>query len=149
LKAVSVLTHPYEGGHPDHDATAFAVHAAVALMSRPARIFEFTSYHDGGGSIVTGEFLGAAEDSLTVDLSVPQRQRKRRMIECFATQQHMLQLFPLGVEKFRPAPAYDFTKLPHAGTLYYERFDWGMTGARWVRLASRALDELGLKTKTS
>jgi LmbE family N-acetylglucosaminyl deacetylase len=26
-----VLTHPYEGGHPDHDATAFAVHAAGSV----------------------------------------------------------------------------------------------------------------------
>src|ERR1044071_8925740 len=26
-----VLTHAYEGGHPDHDATAFAAHAARAL----------------------------------------------------------------------------------------------------------------------
>ena len=25
-----VVTHAYEGGHPDHDAVAFAVHAAVA-----------------------------------------------------------------------------------------------------------------------
>src|SRR5919202_1691857 len=29
-----VLTHPYEGGHPDHDATAFAVHAACRLLRR-------------------------------------------------------------------------------------------------------------------
>jgi LmbE family N-acetylglucosaminyl deacetylase len=27
-----VVTHPYEGGHPDHDATAFATHAALRLM---------------------------------------------------------------------------------------------------------------------
>ena len=26
-----VFTHPYEGGHPDHDACAFAVHHAVEL----------------------------------------------------------------------------------------------------------------------
>jgi LmbE family N-acetylglucosaminyl deacetylase len=25
-----VMTHPYEGGHPDHDATAFAVHVGCA-----------------------------------------------------------------------------------------------------------------------
>src|SRR5262245_55637960 len=27
-----IYTHPYEGGHPDHDAAAFAVHAARALL---------------------------------------------------------------------------------------------------------------------
>lgn len=29
-----VLTHAYEGGHPDHDATAFAVHAVIAMLQR-------------------------------------------------------------------------------------------------------------------
>ncbi len=29
-----VLTHAYEGGHPDHDAAAFAVHAAAELLRR-------------------------------------------------------------------------------------------------------------------
>src|SRR5215210_1638225 len=37
-----VLTHAFEGGHPDHDATAFAAHAAGALLhhegSAPALI---------------------------------------------------------------------------------------------------------------
>ncbi|MGO8019873.1 PIG-L deacetylase family protein, partial [Rhizobium leguminosarum] len=39
-----VVTHPYEGGHPDHDATAFATHAALRLMKqnglRPPALFE-------------------------------------------------------------------------------------------------------------
>jgi len=44
-----VVTHPYEGGHPDHDATAFAVHAAAARLREggktPPRLIEMTSYH--------------------------------------------------------------------------------------------------------
>src|SRR4051812_10799066 len=32
-----VLTQPYEGGHPDHDATAFIAHAAVALLRAHGR----------------------------------------------------------------------------------------------------------------
>ena len=27
----AIITHPYEGGHPDHDASAFAAHLAVEL----------------------------------------------------------------------------------------------------------------------
>ena len=30
-----IFTHAYEGGHPDHDACAFAVHQAVALTEAP------------------------------------------------------------------------------------------------------------------
>lgn len=44
-----VVTHPYEGGHPDHDAAAFAVHAACALLraegGAPPAVVEMTSYH--------------------------------------------------------------------------------------------------------
>src|SRR5688572_21700004 len=47
-----VLTHAYEGGHPDHDACAFAVHAA-ARGSR--KIVEFACYHAGQDGIRTGE----------------------------------------------------------------------------------------------
>ncbi len=36
----AVLTHPYEGGHPDHDACAFAAHAAVQLLANPVPILE-------------------------------------------------------------------------------------------------------------
>ena len=46
-----VWMHPYEGGHPDHDAAAVCAHAALALRSRERRAvpapYEFTSYHAG------------------------------------------------------------------------------------------------------
>ncbi len=32
--AERVITHPYEGGHPDHDTAAFAVAAACARLAR-------------------------------------------------------------------------------------------------------------------
>ena len=34
LRPEVVITHPYEGGHTDHDATAFAVRAACTLLAR-------------------------------------------------------------------------------------------------------------------
>ena len=50
-----ILTHPYEGGHPDHDAAAFAVHAArrriASVGDRAPVIAEFTSYHLGRASV--------------------------------------------------------------------------------------------------
>ena len=45
-------------------------------------------------------------------------------------------------ERFRPAPNYDFTRPPHAGQLFYEKFNWGMTGEQWRALAGRALQRL-------
>lgn len=138
-----VLTHPYEGGHPDHDAAAFAVHAAARLLNAPPRLCEFTSYHARDGRMATGEFLGAGGS--TVRLPLEARRLKERMFECFATQQHVLRSFQTSYERFRPAPLYRFTEPPHAGQLHYERFDWGMTGERWRTLARRALVDLQLQ----
>ena len=152
LKPDVVLTHPYEGGHPDHDATAFAVHAATQLLVRggaPApELIEFTSYHDKHGWMSFFEFLPCGIcPTTTVLLSNRVAAVKRQMVECFVTQQKTIAPFPIELERFRPAPHYDFSAPPHPGTLYYERFDWGMTGARWRRQAQAALDHLHLDVK--
>ena len=55
------------------------------------------------------------------------------------TQRQMLSQFTTEVERFRPAPAYDFTSPPHDGKLHYETFDSGMTGHEWRRNAREAL----------
>jgi LmbE family N-acetylglucosaminyl deacetylase len=136
----TIITHPYEGGHPDHDATAFIVHAASALAARDPggpralAIYEFTSYHaappDGG--FEAGRFLRPNEAAcaaelgeLDLPLGPAERERKRRMLACFATQRRVLEAFPVEDERLRPAPRYDFRRAPHRGPLYYERFGWG------------------------
>jgi LmbE family N-acetylglucosaminyl deacetylase len=148
----AVLTHSYEGGHPDHDATAFAVHAACALLRvlehAPPALVEMTSYHLGPEGLRPGEFLAdAAADAqlATVVLSPAEAAGKRALFACFATQRDTLQFFPLAVERFRPAPRYDFRRPPHAGPLFYEGHDWGMSGERFRALAAAALDRLGLE----
>ena len=146
----AVLTHPYEGGHPDHDATALAVHAARALLESagtpPPAIAELTSYHNSVRGLEPGTFIhGAAEaDEVSVPLTPATRAFKYRLLACFATQWDTLQYFPVEVERFRPAPAYDFTRPPHQGRLFYELHPGGMTGARFRELARSALQELGL-----
>ena len=144
-----VVTHPYEGGHTDHDALAFAARAACRMLERdgaasPA-LMEFTSYHNEGGERVFNRFLpfdGAPVAE--VALSADERARKRRMFDCFLTQHGVLRDMPVRVEKFRPAPRYDFTTAPHAGRLRYERYPLGLKGKQWRQLAADALRELRL-----
>ncbi|MBX6322349.1 MAG: PIG-L family deacetylase [Rhodospirillaceae bacterium] len=139
-----VLTHPYEGGHPDHDATAFAVHAACALLAarrcrRPAVIDMACYYAGADGGMVAQEF--AAPDGgyeLLLHLDGECWARKRRMLAAYATQRGSLAPFVSRFERFRPAPDYDFSVLPNGGRLLYERFDWGMTGRRWLALVTAA-----------
>jgi LmbE family N-acetylglucosaminyl deacetylase len=143
-----VLTHPYEGGHPDHDSTAFALHCAVQRMgragSRPV-ILEMSSYFNRAGIMATGEFLpGSGPPPSKWALNQEQREFKQRLLRAFATQRKVLEHFPVNQECFRLAPDYNFRQPPHPGRLYYEMFDWGMSGERWRRLAEEALEQLTL-----
>jgi N-acetylglucosamine malate deacetylase 2 len=144
-----VATHAYEGGHPDHDATAFGVHAAMELLLRQGQpvpeVIEFCTYHDKDGAMAVSEFLPADTEIATYVLSPAERRLKKRMLDCFVTQRNVLRAFPIEVERFRAAPRYSFGAPPHPGTLYYERFDWGMTGGRWRHLAAAAWKALGLE----
>ena len=140
-----VLTHAYEGGHPDHDATALAVHLAVSSLhsSRPA-LYEFTSYHARNGGFHCGDFLPhSGSPALTFELSPEERRRKEAMLDCFITQHDVLKSFRTDIERFRIAPSYDFTSPPHEGRLYYEQFDWGMQGEEFRRIARNTLKEFG------
>lgn len=150
LKPAFVLTHAYEGGHPDHDACAFAVHAAVrrsgAAKTRP-EVWEFTSYHMGpDATLETGVFLNARGISdLALDLTAEQRAFKRKLFDCYESQLHVLADFSIEAERFRRAPEYDFTQPPHLEQLYYEQFEWGVKGPEWRDLAAKALQELRLE----
>ena len=136
----AVLTHPYEGGHPDHDATACAVHLACRrLLRRGAAapvIIEMTSYHAGQNGLETGVFLphrGCRK--ATAVLTARQRRRKRKLFACYRTQSRELENFAIDVERFRLAPRYDFSVPPHPGKLFYEALGWPMSGAHWRALA--------------
>lgn len=150
LRPQIILTQPYEGGHPDHDATAFVVRAACRLLARngvaPPAVFEMTAYHIKQGEICAFEFLPRSGCTVhTRWLTAEARTLKTGMIGCYQTQQETLRAFPVLLERVRPAPHYDFTSPPHAGRLFYEHFDWGVTGQQFCRLACEALDSLGFK----
>ena len=145
----AIVTHPYEGGHPDHDTAALMVQTAMRLMSRDgvarwARM-EMTSYHARDGKRFTGEFLAmqetSAEDGITFHLSSEERAMKARMLGCYSSQRHVLSEFPLGPERLRVAPIYDFAKPPHEGCLWYECLGWPITGERWRQCTAETLNQ--------
>lgn len=159
-----ILTHPYEGGHPDHDAVAFAARAALARLERASatrgndggdgghrdrRLVEFLGYHaaPGGGREVS--FLPSpAHPETAFVLTAAERRLKSAMLARHATQAAVLADFPREREVFRLAPRYDFRAPPHAGPLLYERpgfgAGWGIDGARWRREAAAARTRLDL-----
>lgn len=133
-----VVTHAYEGGHPDHDAAAVAVARACELAPRPPRVCEMALYHGALGRFVAGEFADGRAAVCHV-LDPEERARRRAMLACFASQEATLAPFlDLARERYRAAPAYDFSRPPHDGPLLYERLGFPITGAEWRALAARA-----------
>jgi LmbE family N-acetylglucosaminyl deacetylase len=142
-----VVTHPYEGGHPDHDATAFATHAALRLMResglRPPTVFEMALHPSTDGMAKLPEFLpGSERETTTLVLDERARKLKERMFACFETQRQSLEVSPVGPEKFRQPTEYDFSAPPQDGKLHYENFDWALRRDEWQSLAIKALDTL-------
>ena len=140
-KADVVITHPYEGGHPDHDAaTVIACIAASSLGDSPA-LLEMTSYHARNGQCVTGNFLSSdRSQQMSFKLSESDKERKRRMIGTYVSQRLVLENFPVDEEPLRLMPEYDFSRQPHEGQLWYEIMGW-MTGARWRELVIEAIEK--------
>src|SRR4051794_54547 len=54
-----VITHAYEGGHPDHDSAAVVATIAISSFGNSPLLLEMTSYHARDGRCVIGEFLNS------------------------------------------------------------------------------------------
>ncbi len=142
-----VITHPYEGGHPDHDAAAFATHGALRLMKengfRPPVLFEMALHPSSDFKAKLPEFLpGSERETTTLLLDKRAEELKQKMFACFTTQKESLELSPMGPERFRQPLKYDFTAPPPNGKLYYENFDWAPRSDEWQSLAAQALTDL-------
>jgi len=139
-----LLTHAYEGGHPDHDAVALAAHTACRLLRQRGvlapRIVEMPYYRSDRSQPRLQEFVANGEILMhEVELSDEHLALKQRMLACYKSQSRLLAGFRSRVERFRLAPDYDFTQLPNGGDLLYERWRLGVTGAEWLRYAQLAL----------
>jgi LmbE family N-acetylglucosaminyl deacetylase len=142
-----VITHSYEGGHPDHDSAALIARLALQVLSgslnRLPDLLEMTSYHARDGHLVTAEFLNEGSNSSTsVELSAQEIRRKQLMLNSYQSQWRVLQSFDAGKESLRLAPVYDFMRPPHSGKLWYECLGWQMTGEAWRHAAAAAIAEV-------
>lgn len=129
----AVVTHPYEGGHPDHDAAACAVRAAFG-----GEVAEFACYHLAEGKRVYGRFWpDSGSPEYVRPLSVEEQARANRAIAAHATQAGVVGGWRPAEERWRMAPAYDFTAPPPPGKALYDDWGWELTSVKWRELAGR------------
>ena len=146
--AALVITHAYEGGHPDHDAAAFAVQAACRRITRrgldPPLRLEFAGYHLRAGERVTGAFWpDPRRPAVRAEIGPHALAVKRAALAAHRSQAEVLSWFDPGEEAFRLTPDYDFTAPPPPGEALYDRWSWSLTSALWRGRARSALEDLG------
>lgn len=128
-----VLTHAYEGGHPDHDAAAFAVHRAARASPRNIEIIEMPYYRLGDYGEERQSFASIEDyPPIVLVLNNEERTRKLQMMEAHRTQARVLAGFSADREQFRVAPSYDFLRQPNGGRVLYDLHDWGLRGEEWL-----------------
>ncbi len=129
-----VWTHPYEGGHLDHDTAAWLVQRAC--LTAPVLHMEFASYHCTADGQCFGDFvpdwrLASARIVLPSDVLA----RKRAALAAYVSQASILRKFPEPeVEAYRQAPVYDFSRPSPAA-----RCRWDVKGYTPKTAAWRAL----------
>jgi LmbE family N-acetylglucosaminyl deacetylase len=139
-----IITHAYEGGHPDHDSCAFAVQMACERLrasgaNPPIRI-EYAGYHSYRGRQRSGVlWAGERTSTAVVRLDAEERRRKLLAFQAFESQSWLGSVFRLDREMYRAAPVYDFTLPPAPGAFLYNKFGWEMKGRIWLEGAREAL----------
>jgi LmbE family N-acetylglucosaminyl deacetylase len=121
-----LVTHAYEGGHPDHDSCSFIAAAVGRRLELP--VWEMPLYHRAGGSVNRQTFV-SGDAELILRPTDAEYARKKEMAAQYPSQGDVIRAFPEREEKFRRQPVYDYAHPPHAGQLNYEAWQWSITGA--------------------
>jgi LmbE family N-acetylglucosaminyl deacetylase len=121
----TIVTHAYEGGHPDHDACSYLGFLSGECLGIP--VWEMPLYHRANGSPQMQCFI-TGEADIVLTPTEAEYDRKRRMAAAYVSQGEVIRAFPERTEIFRGQPRYDYSRPPHVGTLNYEAWHWPIAG---------------------
>ncbi len=110
----------YEGGHQDHDVTTFI----GAQLARDFNVWEYAEYNFAGGEVRSQAFVEPNGSESTLTLEAVEKRRKRELLARYVSEQKNLGYVEVDREALRPLPAHDYTRPPHAGRMFYQRFQW-------------------------
>ena len=110
----------YEGGHQDHDSASFL----ASKFAERVRVLEAPLYSFGGGRVRCQEFLDGGEGAEMVELTAEESAFKRQLLALYQSEQGNLSYVGSGRETLRPQKSYDYSRPPHDGRTFYQRFQW-------------------------
>jgi N-acetylglucosamine malate deacetylase 1 len=110
----------YEGGHQDHDVANFL----GARLRSDFEIWEFPEYNFLGGQVQSQSFIETNGSESVLILEESERRRKLNLLQRYESEQKNLRGVGVDHEALRPLANYDYSRRPHEGLLFYERFQW-------------------------
>ncbi|MBT6275817.1 MAG: PIG-L family deacetylase [Chromatiales bacterium] len=120
----------YEGGHQDHDAASFL----ASHFRQQVAVYEFSEYHFATGTIRCNCFIEPANSEvprtkpsnieLCLELTPAEREAKRLALQCYPSERGNLSYVSVHREVFRRQVRYDYTRAPHPGRTFYQRYQW-------------------------
>lgn len=110
----------FEGAHQDHDAA----NAIAATLADRVAVWEFAEYNFVGGAVRAQAFPEPNGTETELRLTEAEIAAKTRALRLYASEAGNLDYVKAARECFRPLAAYDYGRPPHAGTLFYQRFQW-------------------------
>ncbi len=120
LAADMIWAPAYEGGHQDHDAASFI----ASLLAVRAAVWEYSEYNFAQGRVAAQSFPNPNGTEIALALDPSESEAKRALLAVYASEAKNLGYVGLARETFRPLARYDYTKPPHAGRAFYQRFQW-------------------------
>jgi N-acetylglucosamine malate deacetylase 1 len=113
-----IWTPAWEGAHQDHDA-------ANCLASRlGVRAVEFAEYNFVGGRVRSQAFAVPNGSEDVLEFTSDERQFKRALLSLYRSERSNLRHIRVERESLRPLARHDYAAPPHAGILFWERFQW-------------------------
>jgi LmbE family N-acetylglucosaminyl deacetylase len=124
-RADQLWTPAFEGGNPDHDgASAIAARLAADDAIGGLSVLEFAEYNLSRGRARSHSFPQRNGTEVTLTLTGEEQAAKRSALAIYASERGNLGYVAVTREVFRPLPAHDYGQPPHAGKLWYARFQW-------------------------
>lgn len=111
-----VLIPPWEGAHPDHDATHFFSLIALKNADFPfENIFEYGSYNFYNGVLNVQKFIPKNTEEIKLIPLYEEQKKWNKAMSFFKSQlSFQKEYVPKSkFEVFRKLPNYDYNKLPH------------------------------------
>ncbi len=137
MRPDSIVSHAYEGGHPDHDCCSFICSLIGSEFGLP--VWEMPMYCRAGGKLMRQHALRGDTESVALTATETEEQFKQQMIEAYASQDEFIRSFDMTTEKFYLQPQHDYSRPPHEGKLNYECWGWEIEGGDLCRAFDRLL----------